>query len=68
MFDNRVIHLAIDHPRRSADFTTRSGKKIILPDITRSSACRIAQLTYTDAVSCRVGLVYFTTHLHIRPV
>jgi len=65
---NRVIHLCIDHPRRSVEFTARSGKKYSLPVITRSSACRIAQLTYTNLVTCSVGMGYACTWLHIRPV
>jgi len=68
MFDNRVIHFSLENHVRRVEFTARSRKKYSLPDITRSSACRIAQLTYTDAVSCRVGLVFFSTYLHIRPV
>ena len=68
MFDNRVLHLCIDHPTRKVEFTARSGKNYSLPDITRNSACRIAQLTYTDLFTVRVGLVYTTTWLHIRPV
>lgn len=68
MFDNRVLHLCIDYPTRKVEFTARSGKKYSLPDITRTSACRIVSLTYSDLFTCHVGLVSFTTWLHIRPV
>jgi len=68
MFDNRVLHLCIDHPTRKVEFTARSGKKYSLLDITRTSADRIAQLTYSDLFTCHVGLIFFITWLHIRPV
>ena len=68
MFDNRVLHLCIDHPTRKVEFTARSGKKYSLPDITRTSANRIAQLTYSNQFTCHVGLIFFITWLHIRPV
>ena len=68
MFDYRVIHLALRNVLRSVEFTARSGKHFLFPDITRSSAQRIAHLTYTELVTTRVGIVYSSTHLHIRPV
>ena len=68
MFDNRVIHLALRCALRSVEFTARSGKKFLCPAVTYSSARRIANLTYTELVTTRVGIACSSTHLHIRPV
>ena len=67
---DRVLHLAITSSpfKPAAVFCARSGKVFNYPDITRSSARRVANLSYSHQIETHAAIHHCTTWLHLRQI